>query len=588
MTRRTNEKRTESAKFALRFLFLLPASLFFFFSVFFFPVTETYLGNSADYTVPFSTLAGALLPFVCGGALLVCVLAGLLPARARVAASAGLFLLGLVAWVQSVFLNGRMISMTGETERYSIPLIFGNLALILGLLSVGVIAVVILFRRGGAGKIATASLFLSLLLLLMQGAGTVFGAVADRGEKKLTSWRYLTAQGETTLSSDRNVVVFLLDYTPGNYLSQARDLYPDLFDGLDGFTLYPDALPRYTRTYPSIPYLLTGVPCEFDLPYSEYANLAGSTGTFLPDMKKEEISIGVYTNDYFIGESLFDLLENASDEGCVRTYSSAKLARASVPLALKRVVPYLFKSTIRYDVGQVNVGALTAASDAPSDEEDFYGRIREEGLSLNQEKGSFRFFHFMGPHPGTRLRADATFSDRPTSSAEALKGDFTIISAYISELKRLGVYDKTTIVITTDHAESALSAPSGKLDVIRSSDILMMVKPAEKTEGFDVSEAMICHDDLFATVYDGLGLDASRYGNPIYGIPTGMRMRTFYYTALFSNSDGEIAQLEYEVAGNARNVDNYNWTGNYRDVVHSFNRVSKTEFTPSLMEADGE
>ena len=588
MTRRTNEKRTGSAKIALRFLFPLPVSLFFFFSFFFFPVTETYLGNSADYTVPFSTLAGALLPFVCGAALLVAVLVGLLPARARVAASAGLFLLGLVAWVQSVFLNGRMISMTGEEERYSTALVAGNLALILGLLAVGALAVVLLIRRGAAGKIATATLFLSILLLLMQTVGTVSGAVADRKEEKPSVSRYLTAEGETTLSADGNVVVFLLDFTPGTYVNRAREAYPDLFDGLDGFTYYPDALPHYSRTYPSVPYLLTGIPCKFDLPYAEYVNLAGNTGTFLPDMKEKQVSIGVYTNDYFVGDGLFDLLENVSREGDARAYSATGLARYSLPLALKRVAPYLFKSSIHYDVGNINVRSLTVSAAAPSDEETFYRRLTEDGLSLNDGEGSFRFFHFWGPHPGARLRADATLAESPTSEEEALKGDFKIISAYIAELKRLGIYDKTTIVITTDHADSALSAPSGKLDVIRSSDILMMVKPAEKVEGFEVSDAKICHDDLFATVYDGLGLDASRYGAPIYGIPSGERTRTLYYTGLFSDLDGEIGLLEYRVAGDARNVNNYVWTGNAWDVAYSYNRVSETEFTPSLMEADGE
>lgn len=592
MTQPTNDKRTGAGKNILRFLFPLPSSLFFFFSVFFFPVTETYLGNAADFSVPFPTLAAGLLPFVLGAAFIVALFAAFLPRRGRIAVSAGLFCIGFAAWVQSVFLNGKMISLTGERERYSTGLIVGNITVLFVILAAGAVAALFFFRLKKERIIATATVFISSLLLFMQATGTVSGALSGKNgnegsgsANEETASQFLSAKGETTLSRDHNVVVFILDYTTGPYVLRARRDYPDLFDGLDGFVFYPDALPVFTRTYPSITYLTTGVPCRFDLPYNEYVKEAGATSAFLSGIHDAGIRIGLYTDDYLVGEPLFDLIENAGEE---RVYSAARLMRYSLPLALKRVAPYLLKSSVHCSISDVNVRALKESGSAPSDEETFYNRIRNEGLSLNDAAGTFRFFHFFGPHPGTRLRADGTYSNGPTDEADALKGDFTIIAAYLSELKRLGIYDKTTVIITTDHADSALSAASEKLDIIRPSDILMMVKPAASVTGYSESDAEISHDDLFATVYDGLGLDPSRFGTPIYRIPSGERTRKLFYTGLFSDQDGEIARLEYEVTGDARDLSNYRWTGRFLDVFYSYCKVSETVFNPSMMEDDGE
>ena len=116
MTPRTNDTKTGSAKTALRFLSVLPSSLFFFFSVFVFPMTETYVGNVNDFTVPFGTLFGSLLLIWGGSAVVLGLLSGLLPRRGRAIASSVFFLLGLIGYIQSNFLNGSMISWTGEKE----------------------------------------------------------------------------------------------------------------------------------------------------------------------------------------------------------------------------------------------------------------------------------------------------------------------------------------------------------------------------------------------------------------------------------------------------------------------------------------
>ena len=586
MTRRTNEKRTGSAKHALRFLSVLPATLFFFLSVFLFPVTETYLGNLNDFSVSFGSLFGALLLVWGGAALIFAFLFGLLPKTGRIAASCVFFLLGLIAYLQSNYLNGSMISMTGEAENYAKSLVAGNIAVWAGVFLLGIAAAVILLRVGRGRILLVSVASLSLLLLFMQTVGTAVGAATASRERREVPSRGLTNEGELSVASDRNVVLFILDTAAGEYVRGAMEQEPGLFDGFDGFTYYPDCLPVYTRTYPAIPYYLTGGHCYFDRSASTYINEAADASTFLPKMHEQGIEIGVYTPDPpLVGDALLPLLENATFKDERVSYRPWLLVRYTLGLSMKRISPYALKASFYERVGELNTRTVKSEYDPPSKESAFYAALRENGLTVGEGAGCFRFFHFFGPHPGTQLRPDGTTVGRYTSEPEAIRGDFTIIRAYLAELKRLGLYDKTTVIITADHGDSRLSAydEGGLLDVVRGADMLMMVKPAGATEGFAVSDVMVSASDLFATVYDGLGLDPAPYGTPIYELPAGERTRYLYYTALYHDRYGEIARMTYRVTGDCRYAENYRWTGEYYDIVRSYFKVSPTRFTPDLM-----
>lgn len=588
MTRRTNEKKTGSAKTALRFLSVLPASLFFFFAVFVFPVTETYVGNVNDFTVSFSTLFGSLFLVWGGAAVAVGLLCGLLPRKGRVIASSILFVSGLIGYIQSNFLNGSMISWTGEKENYSASLVAGNLAVLGAIFLVGAGLTAFLLLRRLDGKLCIGVAVLSGILLFTQTAGTVYGAVTTERE----TVRLLTDEGDLTVAEDRNVVVFVLDTAAGKYVEEAREQDPDLFDGFDGFTYYPDCLPVYTRTYPSITYYLTGAHCYFDLAASTWIDRAAEGSTYLSKMYENGIRLGVYTIDpAMVGESLHPYLENSPAGDVPVRYDPFLVARYALSVSAKRVLPYLLKPSVEERLGALNTRAAKEDSSQPKSEDDFLIALRENGLTVGDGAGCFRFFHFFGPHPGTRLRPDGTMSGYYTSEPEAVRGDFTIVKAYLAELKRLGLYDKTTVIVTADHGDSRLSTDDYEnenktLDIVRSADMLMLVKPAGATSGFTESAAKISASDLFATVYDGLGLDPAPYGTPIYRIPAGERDRVFYYTALWHDRYGEIARLTFRVTGDSRKIGNYHWTGEYYDIVHSYFGVSSTRFTPSLITAE--
>lgn len=584
MKPKTNDRAGNQAVSRLkRFLLPLLATLFCFLSVFVFPMTELFLGNVNDFSVTFFSLFGSLLLVWGGAAVFFSFLVGLLPRRGRIIASCAFFLIGLAAYLQSTFLNGSMRSSTVEIERYSSALIVWNLIVWGGFFLAGAIAAIVLFRRRMDKVIAVGITAVSLILLFMQTAGVAIGALTTKPDREETTDRQLTDVGELTVTKDHNVTVFILDSAEGKYVRGALEQDPDMFDGFDGFTYYPDCLPVYTRTFPSITYYLTDVHCYFDRPAETWINEAAEESTFLSEMYDNGVRIGVYTVDPpHVGAALHPMIENSTEWKGVVRYDPWLIARYSFTMSVKRVSPYAFKKSLPEQLVALN-SRTTKNNDPPSTEEEFLGGLRDTGLSVVPGRGCYRFFHFYGPHPGTTLRADGTRSNQNTSAEEAMRGCFVMIREYLSELKRLGVYDKTTVIVTADHGDSLLSGGADNLDVNRPADMLMMVKPMAETEGFSTSSAKISAGDLFATVYDGLGLDPAAYGTPIYDLPDGDRPRTFYYTALYYHTDGEIARLTFSVDGDCRDLDSYHWTGEYFDIDYSYQKVSESRFDPALI-----
>ena len=62
-----------------------------------------------------------------------------------------------------------------------------------------------------------------------------------------------------SLSKKNNVIVFLTDRLDGNWMQEALDRYPELYDTFDGFTFYRNNISRNTNTYPSVPEMLSGL-----------------------------------------------------------------------------------------------------------------------------------------------------------------------------------------------------------------------------------------------------------------------------------------------------------------------------------------
>ena len=104
---------------------------------------------------------------------------------------------------------------------------------------------------------------------------------------------------------------------------------------------------------------------------------------------------------------------------------------------------------------------------------------------------------------------------------------------------------------------------------------LFLVKPIGKVDKpLSVSTAPIAQEDFIPTVLAGFEIETEE--KSIFEYEEGdRRERFYYYTALYSDEEGEVELREYKVVGDARNEENYEFTGNTWPVLESMNKVKQ-------------
>lgn len=551
---------------------------FIFLTVCFFAPMEVYLGNYIDFSFSVRHIWWILLVFSLVCAAVLALLCSLLPEKLSSVIQTALFAVGLCFYVQSLLLNGKMISLTGDEAGYSAATCAINIIIWL------VLATAVFAARADCAKKAKSAGFskvialLSLACIVMQMSGCVslcFSTDFAANDRKNA---YFTSEGAFSLSAKNNVLYFILDTSDGDYVNEALAQDPDLFGGLDGFTYYPNATSAYSRTYPSITYLLTQNRCYFNKPYYDYVNDSFAGSAFWRDLASLCDDLRIYTTSNYVGSSAFFDMDNfyVFDSSKLSALDIGGVIRASADVGMYRAAPYIIKESFKYDAAYIDGSCLKPLPNGTYYMNDniFYDDLMNCGIDIDRGSSStFRFFHLWGAHPGCFIDENAQLADAPTP-AQALRGDFKILKEYFAQMKTQGIYDSSTIIITADHGKSG---GGNELDPPKTAACLMLVKPAgaDSSRACVTSDAPVSHDDLFSTVIAALGGDGGAYGTPVYDIPEDSpRERLYYYSSLYSDIDGEIALREVCVNGDAAAPESWALTGRNWDINYSENRVS--------------
>ena len=169
------------------------------------------------------------------------------------------------------------------------------------------------------------------------------------------------------------------------------------------------------------------------------------------------------------------------------------------------MAPYVLKQQFYTNVSEYSLIVEDLGEGILQTNSDFYAKLKEQGLKADKSSNYFIVQHLIGTH---EFNTDENGNYREkTSVEETARGCMTIMEAYLSQLKELGVYDDATIIITADH---------GGCDKEDLQVIYFVKTPGETHEVSPVTNAPVSHCDLLPTVAQMAGLDYSQYGNPIF------------------------------------------------------------------------
>ena len=259
----------------------------------------------------------------------------------------------------------------------------------------------------------------------------------------------LTTKNMYTLSSHDNIIVFLLDMFDASVFEDIQKMKPEAAKIFKDFTYYPDTTSSFGFTHFSLPEILTGKLYDPRERYPEYLNRAWKNNINYRELTNNNYEIDLYTSGNYVDK------DAVVDNLVVGKVSMDKTTADSFGNLVKfRVAPHYLKYIFHQYRSYLQIPIFAISSFSPYEENDlrFYVDL-QRGLKLANNSNAFRFYHLKGLHPPYTL--DENMRKVPDEKKGTLFGQslgcLKIVSEYLLQLKRLGVYENTTFVVMADH-----------------------------------------------------------------------------------------------------------------------------------------
>jgi len=126
---------------------------------------------------------------------------------------------------------------------------------------------------------------------------------------------------------------------------------------------------------------------------------------------------------------------------------------------------------------------------------------------------------------------------------------------YLDQLKRLGLYKNSTIVITGDHGSRR-----DDINPLESAIVTgLFVKPAGRAgEPLAFNSAPVSSDNLRPFIYEQAGLPYASLGKTYFEVPQNAENARYLYHRLKKTDKNPSRLLIYEIKGDANRFEN--WT----------------------------
>ena len=546
---------------------------------------ELVANSARDLSFNLNDVAG---PVIIAGlviTLVLTVILSLLRKRVFNVAVALVGAIGVASYVQAVFLNGGMPLADGHAVNWSD---FTTQMIVSGSIWLAIIAAAAVFSLLKAKQLRTGLLVTATALIIVQAVGvaSLWGpSIAASMDAHAEHQQVVaTREGLYNVSSKKNVVVFVLDTTDTAFVQKLYDEHPETFAPLTGFTWYRNSVGSMIPTRYGIPSLVFENRIQPEQSASDFIQNWSNNSHYLNNVNQLGYSVGLYTDNF--NWAYTDYMYNRTinyheprGRGVENQLDVLGALRILYKTAFCRDMPWVFKPRFWYYTEDLNMRMRKPVnmdevdlSSQPYTEDDlkYYQELQHYGLSIDDsagQKGSFRFIHLIGSHPPYTLDRNVEPTSDPSKEnvEEQTMGAYRIVAQYIAELKRLGVYENTSFIITADHGEWYLT----DTDIQRPSAPVIMYKPAGQTaeeaaQPMQVSDAPVWHYDIFAQTLKDMGADQqmlSNYTTPLDESYEG-EDRPRYYLETISENNHDVELREFVINGDATNFNNWSLTGN--------------------------
>ena len=530
-----------------------------------FAPTEIFFANHVDFKIIFSEFGWLFLKYGSLLAVLITFVTLFLPNFIQKIVLSFIWIISLCGYIQTMFLNKNLDEIGATTDGY-IP---DTTVVVKNFLIWGLIIIVALFIIIKSKENWKKPLFLSsLVLVATQGVayGTLFLSAPTEAMEYVASDYYLSGEKQYTVSSESNVIVFILDTISNIHYEGMLNDYPETSTYLNDFTYYNNTDCNYYGTFPSVAHILTGYDVEptkkiNDWIYDCWNNEA--TTKYYNDLHEAGYQVNVFAVEPVLFTTSHPMslvkgrIDNLTTDTFEREVNHDTLYKTLLTMACYRFMPDYFKPN--FDVPNTQYATIVTypENNINYTNPDFYADLLNKGLTVNNSEKYITFYHLNGIHELINDEYCMPVKEEPNWTA-TMKGIWVMLGEYLNQLQDLGVYDNSTIIITSDHG------PIG-----HPQSIFFIKEANERHDEMVITNAPITLDELAPTIAKIVTGESDYLGNTIYDFKEDeLRERTLY---IRDGDENYPAVLKYD-GSNVPFCSNvyrlYTYTGNFHDLQY--------------------
>ncbi len=447
---------------------------------------ETFFPNYKDYNYPYWLLLKSVLVTAIFNIIILTVLTGFL--NEKFYAPVRAFLAGLLVaiYCQYMFMNKSVGILNGSPYNLSNHILEASFNTLFWLFITICPIILAVKKKSAMIKASNAIIYALGALHLLSYFAIIL--TADNQCFRYAN-NYYDFSEQFVVGQENNVVVLIIDAADNKYMKELLENNDPILEEFKDFNIYTNTCSVYDYTNHSQLQMVTNFPFDNTCEDVERREIAWNTPwakEYYNRLHEAGYKVNFYnfdneTSDYVVGK--IDNARSVKDNDISIQYINYKMIKAKnseitrfklYPIILKKSVSFknnskTADSEITYSVGK---GCY--------DNEEFNNNL---SLSLGDNDKYIVYNHIWGVH-------------NPDDNTETYKKCLEIMAKYVSELKRLGVYDNTTIIITADHGYIEHT----ENELVPATPTFMIKHVGETHDSAIITEAPICHSDMMATI----------------------------------------------------------------------------------------
>ena len=463
---------------------------------------EIFAGNQSEFYFGFSDFALNMILIAVVSFGLIFVLLYFIKGQWFKYASYFVFMIEVCMYIQIMFMNIKLQEANGSNMDWGQLRWFMPINLIIW---IGLSCIIVILSKTSFCKRVTLYGGTYLILVQLVAAISLLPSTIMNDSRANSVF---SNENQYVLAKDENIVLFIVDAFARDNLEEYLERKPELLSEWNDFTEYTNANSDYSNTFPSIDHMITAYEYdENDRQWQQNAWKSEKSNKFFDKLHSLGWQFNLYTSETaHIGtyEDVNGKIDNIKLEK--PKINKSMICKLLSKASLYRSLPYYVKPRLEVYSYQYEK-AVDFASPCAFMNYEYYAGLKDKELSISDHiDKQISVTHILGYHYPFSNDENVNYLE-DASSDQVIEGIVYMLDEYLGDLKKIGKYDDTTIIITADHADIPREHPQ---------PIFFIKKKGEKHEKMDTTNAPIRHRDIQATLIKLVDEEDTSFGPTIW------------------------------------------------------------------------